>query len=242
MQIGRTRFGAQLVAAVAVVAALNVVSDSFVSLPEYPSGVWYSWNFMVGPLTGIVLGSWAGFTASFVGVMIGHYINFVDPYEFFFTVGAPIGAAVSALLFSEKWKPVLLYYVALFAAFFASPVAWQLPFWGMWDTYVAFAVLVVVILWIRRGVQESGSKKLPLMLAAAAFVGLEADVLFRIFVFVPCGTYRLFYDFDVALLQFIWVEAAVITPVKVALSTIATVLIGHPLVKAIKKAGFQIHS
>ena len=228
------------VAIVAVFAALNVIADSITSIPEFPSGVWYSWNFLVAPLTGVILGQLLGFVATSIGVMIGHYIYFVDAFEFLFTIGAPIGAAISALLYKGKWKPVLVYYAALFVAFFITPVAWQLPFWGMWDTYIAFAVLVATVFLIKKGLWKHESKKLPLVLAIAAFVGLEADVLFRIFVFIPGQTYRIFYGFDVEALQAIWVSGAVITPIKVALSTVATVVIGQSLIKALRKAGVWI--
>ncbi|MFQ6068549.1 MAG: hypothetical protein ACE5KD_03295 [Candidatus Bathyarchaeia archaeon] len=293
----------QTVAIVAVFAALNVVTDSLASLPEIPSGVWYSWNFLIVPLTGIILGPLLGFAATFIGVMIGHYIYFIDAYEFLFTVGAPLGAAVSALVYKGKWKPVLVYYVALFAGYFLTPVAWQLPLWGMWDTYLAFAVLVAAIFLIKKGLWKheartslpkkwivgltgaistsitvfavytalqprllditiilifaelaawiffmitffiihdavSISTRTLFILSVAAFVGLEADVLFRIFVFIPGQTYSLFYGFDVETLQLIWGGGAVITPIKVALSTVATVVIGHPLIKTLKKAGF----
>lgn len=231
----------QIVAIVAVFAALNVVTDSFASLPEFPSGVWYSWNFLMSPLTGIILGPMLGFAATSIGVMIGHYIYFIDAYEFLFTIGAPIGATVSALLFNGKWKPLLVYYTVLFTAYFTTPIAWQLPLWGMWDTYLAFAILIAAIFLIKKGLWKHNSKRLPFILAVAAFVGLEADVLFRISVFIPGQTYRLFYGFDVETLQIIWGGGAIITPIKVALSTIASLIIGHPLIRALKKAGILIH-
>lgn len=235
----RRRVGrSQIVAVVAVFAALNVVSDSLMGLPGFSAGVWFSWNFLMEPLTGIVIGPLLGFAASFIGVMIGHYVYFIDAYEFLFTLGAPIGAAVSALVFMGKWKPVLLYYAALFTAYFLTPVAWQLPLWGMWDTYLAFAVLLAAALLIKRGVWERASRRLPFVLAVAAFVGLEADVLFRIFILVPSQGYRLFYVWDVDFLRSVWTAGAVITPLKVALSTVATVVVGHPLVKALRKGGF----
>jgi len=226
----------QLLALVAIFASINVVSDSFVSLPEFPSGVWYSWNFLIEALTGIVLGPLVGFAATFVGVMIGHYIYFIDVYEFLFTIGAPIGAMVSAFLFRGKWKPVLVYYTALFVAYFVSPIAWQLPIYGMWDTYLAYALLIATILMIRKGLWEHRSKRLPFVLAVSTFIGLESDVLFRIFILVPCQTYQLFYGFGVETLQLIWTMGAVGTPMKAALSTLLTVVVGHQLVKTLKKA------
>jgi hypothetical protein len=211
-----------------------VVTDSLGSVPVFPSGVWYSWNFLMSPLTGVALGHSMGFVASFLGVMIGHYIYFIDVYEFLFTVGAPIGVAVSALVFRGRVKAVLAYYVFLFAAYFATAEAWELPLWGMWDTYVAFAVLLATSVLVRKGVWNYRSR-LPVSLAVSAFIGLEADVLFRIFLFIPCQTYQLFYTFDLGALTAIWTSGAIVTPVKVLLSTIATVLIGGPVVRFLRK-------
>jgi len=228
----------QLVALTAIFASLNVVSDSLMSLPEPPSGVWYSWNFLIVPITGIVLGPLLGFLSVLVGVLVGHCIYFIDVYEFLYTVGAPIGAAVSALLFKGKWKLALSYYAILFTAYFITPIAWQLPLWGMWDTYIAFAALIAVVFLTKKGFWGRRPRMWPILLAAIAFVGLEADVLFRIFIFVPGQTFRLFYGFRVEDLKLIWASGAVFTPIKVAFSVVATVAIGLPLIKVLRKSGF----
>ena len=230
----------QLVTMVGIFAALNVVTDSIAGLPEFPSGVWYSWNFLFTPLTGIMLGALAGFSASFIGVMIGHYIFFIDVYEFIFTIGAPIGAAVSALIFKERWKPVLAYYILLFSAYFSSPYAWQLPPWGMWDTYAAFIVLIVIVLMLKSNMWQLVSSKLAFKLGVAAFIGLEADVLFRIFLLIPCQTYNLFYGWNIDVLQGIWSLGAIWTPIKVTASIVVTVLVGYPLITTLRQ--LNLHS
>jgi hypothetical protein len=229
---------------VAVFAAFNIVCDSLVVPPLLPySGVWYSWIFISEPLTGIILGPLAGFLSSLVGVMAGHFINFIDIYEFLFTLGAPLGAMISALVFRGKWNLVLAYYLVLLGGFFAVPVSWQLPFWGMWDVYLAFAVLLATVFvatkW-RSVWNVNSSVRLVYILALSTFIGLEADVFFRIFVFVPCQTYRLFYNYDVGVLQAIWALGAVETPIKVALSTIVTVLVGPPIVSVARRMGLSI--
>jgi hypothetical protein len=172
--------------------------------------------------------------------MIGHYLYFIDVFEFLFTFGAPVGAIVSALLYRGKWQAVLVLYLSLFAAYFATPVAWQLPIWGLWDTYVALAVLLVAIFLIRRGYWKHEPKRLTIILLAAAFVGLEADILFRVFLLIPLQTYRFFYGLDPASLQAVWFAGAALTPLKAIMSSLATLLVGLPLVKTLKKAGFLI--
>ncbi len=236
MQEGKLR-ASQTVALVAIFAALNVITDSFGGLPS--SGVWYSWNFMLTPLTGIILGPFLGFAAAFFGVMIGHYLYFIDVFEFLFTIGAPIGAAVSALMYRGKWKPVSIYYAVMFALYFATPIAWQLPIWGMWDTYIAFFLLIPTGVLIKRGWWIHETRRLPIVLVIAAFVGLEADVLFRIALLIPGQTYNLF--FDVGTLQLTWGSGAVLTPIKALMSCVTTLVIGRSLIPALKQAGSWIH-
>jgi hypothetical protein len=233
------------VSLVAVFAAFTVVCDSLVA-PEWLlpySGVWHSWVFISEPITGIMLGPLAGFFSNFIGVMIGHSINFIDVYEFLFTLGAPIGAVISALVFKGKWGIALTYYLALFAGFFVAPEAWQLPPWGMWDVYFAFVLLgaasVLATKW-RKFWNTKSSTNVLCILALSAFIGLEADVLFRIFILVPCQTYRLFYNWDVGALQAIWALGAVETPIKAALSTIVTVLIGPSIISAARRMGLHV--
>lgn len=133
---------------------------------------------------------------------------------------------------------VLISYLALLGAFFATPVAWRLPMWGMWDVYLAFGILLAVLVIAKKwaNLWNTGSNtRRVYILALSAFIGLEADVLFRIFIFIPCQTYRLFYNYDVGTLQAIWAVGAVETPIKAALSTIITVTIGLPIINVVKK-------
>ncbi len=236
-KLGKSRF----VSLVAVFASVNIVLDSLAGLPELSSGVWYSWIFIIEPINGILLGPYAGFLSSLIGVMIGHCIYFRDPYEFLFTFGAPIGAMVSGLLFRGEWKTISAYYTVLLAAYFITPIAWQLPIWGMWNVYCAYVTLLVVAIIPKRRLWKPKSRRLLVIIGICAFVGLEADVLFRIFVLVPCQTYRLFWqDVGVNTLRSWWIMGAAVTPVKVAISTLVTVLIGPPLIKIIRKMGFSL--
>ncbi|MEM3565257.1 MAG: hypothetical protein QXK18_00065 [Candidatus Bathyarchaeia archaeon] len=232
------------IALISVCAAFNIICDSLIVPPILPySGVWYSWIFISEPITGILLGPLAGFLSNFIGVMIGHFINYVDAYEFLFTLGAPLGAMISALVFRRRWGMVLTYYFALLGGFFVAPVSWQLPFWGMWDVYLAFAILlflaVITSKW--KSLWDTKSeKRLIYILVLSVFIGLEADVLFRIFIFVPCQTYNLFYGYGVASLKAIWALGAVETPIKVSLSAIITSIVGPPIINAVRKLKLSI--
>ncbi|MEM1539907.1 MAG: hypothetical protein QXJ07_00780 [Candidatus Bathyarchaeia archaeon] len=224
---------------ISVCAVFNVICDSLVVPPILPySGVWLSWIFISESITGILLGPWAGFLSTFIGVMIGHLINYIDVYEFLFTLGAPLGAMISALAFRKRWSIVLIYYLALLGGFFTAPVSWKLPFWGMWDVYLAFATLLFLAVITSRWKSLwniDSKKRLIYILTLSVFIGLEADVLFRVFIFVPCQTYNLFYGIEVSGLQAIWALGAVETPIKVGLSAVITSILGPPIIDAVRK-------
>jgi len=223
----------------AIFAAFNIVCDSLMGLPELSAGVWYSWIFLSEPITGILVGPYIGFLSSLIGVLIGHTIYFRGSYEFLFTIGAPLGAMISGLLFRGKWKVVLIYYTLLLTAYFATPVAWQLPLWGMWNVYCAYLVLLTAVIGgtFKGNLWKAEAKRLLYPLAVCTFIGLEADVLFRIFLFIPGQTYWFFYGFDVDALSLIWMAGAFETPVKVALSTVIVLTVGPSLIKTLKGAG-----
>ncbi|MEM3442924.1 MAG: hypothetical protein QXM86_03610 [Candidatus Bathyarchaeia archaeon] len=231
------------VSLIAIFASFNIVCSSLIAYPLPYSGVWYSWVFVSAPVTGIILGPLAGFFSILIGAMVGNFIIFIDVYEFLFMLGAPLGAMISALVFRGKWNIVLTYYIVLLAGYFVVPVAWVLPLWGMWDVYLAFAVLlataVIATKWKNLWDNQS-NVRLFYIFALSAFIGLEADVLFRIFVLVPCQTYSLFYGLDSGALQAIWALGAIETPIKAALSTLITVMIGPPIVHVVRKMGLSV--
>jgi len=223
---------------IAVFASFNAVCDSLIGPPLPFSGVWHSWIFISEPIAGIILGPWAGALSSFIGVMIGHFILFRGAEEFLFTLGAPIGAMISGFLYRGKWKIVLPYYLVLLGAFFATPIAWQLPFWGMWNVYLAFGCLIAVIVIVERWTNlwnVKSSARLFYILALSTFIGLEADVLFRTFIFIPCQTYQVFYGYDLIGVQTIWFLGAIETSTKAALSTVVTVIMGIPIINIVRK-------
>ena len=225
MKVKRSR----LLALAAVFASLTVVLDSIPGIPQLSDGVWYSWAFLTEPIIGLVLPPKAAFLSMFLGVMAGHVVFPRHAYEFLFMIGSPIGSFVSALLLRRKYRTVIVFFTVLFMAYFATPVSWQLPWWGMWDTYLAYIGLLASS---TRHFGGKSSRKLAT--AFYALIGLEADILFRIFLFIPCQTYQLL-SFTVEELQFIWIAGASVTPIQVAISVAFTSAIGPPLMKIVER-------
>jgi hypothetical protein len=224
------------IALISIFAVLSVVLDSVV-IPGFSSGIWYGWIFLMSPVNGILLGPRDGFFATLISVMVGHSLVFRESiYEFIFTLGAPLGSLVSGLIFRKKWGIAILLFTFMLAAYFLTPVSWSLPFWGMWDVYVAFIVIIVIGLLNRQGMLNLAGNNRAVF-ALSAFLGLEADILFRIFILVPCQAYRLFYGLTSEALIFIWaVPAPLITPLKVALATAVAATIGPTLMGMLKES------
>ncbi len=216
----------QNIAYVSIFTALGAVLDVIPIIPGFYSGIWDSWLFLLSPVIGILLGPFYGAVSVGTGSLIGHLIYFRDPFELVFMWGAPLGAATAGFIYEKKWLPVLGIYGSLLGGYLIYPVTWVLPLWGIWDVLVGFALIVVFIFLVNMESDENIRIGMhTLTIAFAAIIGLEADVLFRVFVLVPGQTYWFFYGFTVADLQYIWMSAGIITPIKVLLSSIATIMI-----------------
>ena len=232
-KMGRSR----TVSLVAIFAALGVVCDAVVT-PGFSAGVWFGWIFTISTIAGMVLGPYKGFISILIAVMIGHSLVPRETiYEFIFTLGAPTGSMMSGFIFRGEWRRVFVFYTIMLASYFMTPISKRLPIWGMWDCYVAYGILIVlgVILSIR------GSDEIKRMspFAVSAFLGLEADVLLRIFILVPLQTYRLLgevYGLTPEALVALWaVPAPIITPFKVLLSTFFATLIVPQIMRILGK-------
>ena len=186
----------------------------------------------MSPLIGILLGPYIGALAVGLGTLVGHFVYFRDIFELVFMIGAPLGAAVAGLVYQHRWKPVFGVYTILLLGYFLYPVSWILPLWGIWDILAGYGVLLLFILLVTRDlIPQSGERRRLLNILFATVIGLEADVLLRVFILVPGQTYWLFYGFTPEMLQLIWLVAGIITPLKVAMATLVGVTVGLSLLR-----------
>ena len=228
------------IALIAVFAAITTVLDAFVT-PGFSSGIWYGWVFVMSPINGMILGPRDGFLATLISVLVGHSLVFRDSvYEYVFTLGAPIGALMAGLVFRGERRWVMAYFAAFLGAYFLSPVGRSLPVWGMWDVYVAFAAFLgITILEGRTG--RTLISRLKMNTVLGALMGLEADILFRIFVLVPLRGYELFYGLTTEALVMIWsVPAPLITPIKVGASLLVSTMLVPSILKIVEDNAFSI--
>lgn len=234
------KMDARRLSSIIMMAALGVVFDAVVT-PGFSGGVWYGLIFLMSPIAGIILGPLDGFSSTLIAVMVGHTLNPRDIFEYVFTFGAPVGSLISGYIYRGRVKYVLLYYSILFFAYFLNPVSWYLPVWGMWDTLAVYMLIfVLMILYRKSSFREKFTSNRRLIYAVSALIGLEADILFRIFLFIPCQTYWLFYGFTWETLYAIWaVPAPLITPIKVFISTVFAATLGPTIEKAYRWSRFR---
>lgn len=227
--------GSRFVSFVAIFTAMIAVLDSIPILPAFYSGVWGSWMFLLSPLVGILLGPYVGAVSVGLGNLVGHVIYFRDITEFLFMLGAPLGAAIAGFVYQRKWMPVFGIYTAMLLGYFLiDPITWQLPLWGIWDIIVGYGILLIFVLLITQNYWPKSQEKSSLLgLLFGTIIGLETDILLRVFILVPGQTYWFLFGWTVEVLQAIWLGAGFITPLKVAISAVVTVILGRSIIKAL---------
>jgi hypothetical protein len=231
----------RLVAYIAIFSALAAVFDAIPIIPGLYSGIWASWIFLFHPIIGVLLGPFYGAITVGFGSILGHFIYYRDPYEFLFMLGAVFGAACTALVYQRRWKPVLLIYVILLTGYFLTPVSWLLPLIGIWDILFGFILVLLFSLLIARNWwPKNPAQSQWFRLLFGAVIGLEADILLRVFILVPGQAYWLFYAWTPDFLQILWLTAGIITPTKVLIATLFTVTLGFSLIQLLPRLGIPL--
>ncbi len=234
LAIGNNR--SRIVAYLSVFIAFVTVFDVIPMLPGFYGGIWDSWIFLFAPIIGVLLGPLYGLVTVGFGSLLGHMLRYRDPYELIFMLGAVVGTVCAAFIFQRRWKPVLIIYAIFLGGYFLYPVTWMLPLIGIWDILLAFGLLLLFSLMINRNWWPSDHwTNIWLLLFFAAIIGLEADILFRVFVLIPGQTYWFFYTLTPDALYWMWLTAGIITPTKVAIGTVFTITVGYSLLRLLPR-------
>lgn len=204
-----------------------------------PPLLWRNWAIYLEPIEGVVLGPAAGFTAAFVGSLVGRTISPPIPAFFIFGVIAePVGVLICGLLAKGRWQIALPIYAILLAAYFGHPFGRWFPLWTIADTLAAFA-LVYPAARIAKWISQSDAARLAASLLLISFVGIATDALVRIFLFVPGGLYMLFTT-DAGVAYGTFVAGAVDSFIEDGLVTAVSFVVGVPLLVALQKVpGFK---
>jgi hypothetical protein len=217
------------VAVVAVLAALHAVLSLF-------PGIWRRWSIVMMPFEGIIGGPVLGASASIIGVAVG---RLAKPEFFlvenFFGVAETVGAMAAGLLFTRRWKIVLVIYAVLLGAFMMHPLARIIPLWTLWNVYIASIATFPAGYYVRKLFRSHDSKLLLPVVALIAFVSVELDVMVRVFILIVLGLYQV-YPIPVELLPEIFVAGAFTTPIEAAYVMTICSAVGVPLLVAVERS------
>ncbi|RJS84057.1 hypothetical protein CW702_03015, partial [Candidatus Bathyarchaeota archaeon] len=78
--------------------------------------------------------------------------------------------------------------------------------------------------------------------ALNAYLCLESDILFRIFLFIPCGTYSSLYSFSIETLRIIWLAGAMVTPAQVLIATLFTFMLAPYVSRVLGELGLELEA
>lgn len=211
----------------AVFAALHV------TLYLLPSPLWRNWAVFLEPMEGIILGPSAGVLAALIGSGVGRVIK-PDPLWMFGVVAEPLGVLAAGFLAKGKWKPVAAIYAIMLGAYFIHPFGQMLPLWTILDIPIAF-ILIYPTAKLGKFVYEKDFLRLTLASALIFFVSTVTDSLAQVFLLVPARLYDLFgWSFDI-LYNYVFVPGAVLSFIEDGLAIVMSILIGVPLIIALRK-------
>ena len=250
--------GSFLTALTALMAALHA---ALASIPG-PFG-FRSWMIIILPLEGMMLGPGPAAISAMIGGSIGCVLRGEGAILPIVAFSEPLGAASAGLAFKGRWKKLLALYSIMLAAYFAHPYGRALPAWCLWDIYVATSIAFVASLFsyrafrhsldavlgrlaeempilndLRAFLKKGWSSGSPAAVALSAFMGLEADSLARIFVFIPLCFYVILGVRFEAIVP-LWYLGALATPLEALLSILLVSLIGPPVFKALEHKGLK---
>lgn len=214
------------IALTAVFAALHTVLY-FASF-----GLWRNWAIYLEPVTGILLGPWAGFSAALIGSAIGRMIR-PDPLWMFGIVAEPLSVLMIAFLAKRRWLPVLATYGVMLVAYFLHPFGTLLPLWTILDVLLGLVLIYPVARFHRLGAEED-KRFLPLSVILVSFVGTVTDSLTRIFLFIPAGLYA-FLGLSFDQVFFTFTTGAVASYIEDLIVVAVSLLVGVPLLLALKR-------
>lgn len=195
-------------------------------------GLWRNWGIYLETVEGVILGPKIGFLAAFLGSLAARTVR-PDANWMFGIVAEPFSVMIVGFLMKNKWKPVLAAYVLMLSAYFIHPFGQALPAWTILDVLLAL-LLIYPTAKLSSKLLRSEAKRLTPALALTSFIGVATDSLVRVFLLVPCGLYRLFFD-SFSALNVVFTAAAIDSFIEDGIVIAVSIIVGVPVLTAISK-------
>ena len=197
-----------------------------------PAFLWRNWAIYLSPIEGMVLGPWAGFSAALIGSTLGRVL-LPSPLWMFGIVAEPLSVMSAGFLTRDKWQPVMGLYVAMFAAYFVSPMGRSLPLWPMLDTIFAVC-LIYPAARLSKNLFSENVELLPISLVIMSFITVSTDGLTRVFLFIPAGLYSSVLGLSPATTAVAFIGGGIDSFIEDALVVLITLVAGVPILLALR--------
>lgn len=237
-------FSSRDLALTGVFASLYIVLST---VPLFPVigvvGRTFTVALIIAPLMGLIIGPYRGALAASIGGFIGW--SLAPQYGLLFQASFVPGAATalcSGHLYKNKWKTFVIIYSALFLAFAFYPVVG--PIW-LYPSYLWFQLVGLIALIfeaILTNIKVIGKRSLALELGftvgiisfiATLFGHIVGGLIFEA-VYFPA------FISSVNTWRSIWQGVIFVYPIERSIVVLASILIGVPLIKALKAHGFEM--
>ncbi len=228
----------------AVFASLYAVLSA---LPLFPVigvvGKSFTMALIIAPLVGLIIGPYRGALAASIGGFIGWSIapQYGLLYQFSFIPGAST-ALCSGLLYKAKWKLFAILYPTLLLTFGFFPSVgplWLYPdylwFHLLGLTALAFQVILTISKTVntRNFMLELGFVVGMISFIATLFGHVVGGLFFEV-VYFPT------FISSVDAWRSIWQGVAFVYPIERSIVVLISILIGAPLIRALKTHGFEV--
>jgi len=215
-----------------MVPLIGIFASLHATLYFLSVGLWRSWSIYLEPLEGLILGPYAGFLAALIGSLVARTIKPTNLWMFGI-IAEPMSVLACGLIARNRWKLLILLYIVMLGAFFMHPLGRQLPLWTVLDILVAL-VLIYPAAKISKNLFYEPTKRLPFITSLVAFVGTAMDSLTRIFLLIPAGLY-IVLGWPPDVVRSIFIMGAVGSYIEDALAVLVMLLIGAPILAALRK-------
>jgi len=197
---------------------------------------------IIAPLVGLIIGPYRGALAASIGGFIAWSITQFGPlFQFNFVPGAAT-ALCSGYLYKDRWKASVVIYSALFLAFAFYPAIG--PMW-LYPYYIWFHMLGLIVLMSQGKLKTINPiSKHGLMLELSLRVGVISFVATLLGHIVGGLIFNAIY-FPTLIpnadsWRSLWQVLVFVYPLERTMVVLISVLIGAPLIKALRAHGFQI--
>ncbi len=231
------------IALTGVFASLYAVLSA---IPLFPvigvGGKYFTVAVIIAPLVGLIIGPYRGALAASIGGFIAWSITQSGPlFQFSFIPGAAT-ALCSGYLYKDRWKTFVIIYSVLFLALAFYPTIG--PMW-LYPYYVWFHLLGLIVLMSQTKLKTNNAvNKHGLILELSFRVGVISFIATLFGHIVGGLIFNAIYFptliSNVDSWRNLWQILVFVYPLERTMVVLMSILIGAPLIKALRAHGFEI--